>query len=42
MPEEYSKNGHADHIIWVTKYRYKMLKREIPLRLKELIKKEEW
>ena len=43
MPEEYSKNGHAAydikyHIIWVTKYRYKMLKGEIALRLRELIR----
>lgn len=43
MSEEYSKSGHAAydikyHIIWVTKYRYKMLRGEIALRLRELIR----
>lgn len=43
MPEEYSKSGHVAydikyHIIWVTKYRYRLLKGEIALRLRELIR----
>jgi len=43
MPEGYSKSGHAAydikyHIIWVTKYRYRMLRGEIALRLRELIR----
>lgn len=43
MTEEYSKGGHAAydikyHIIWVTKYRYKILRGEIALRLRELIR----
>lgn len=40
---EYRKSSHAIydikyHVIWVTKYRYKILKGEIGLRLRELIR----
>lgn len=40
---EYRKSSHAIydikyHIIWVTKYRYQILKGEIGLRLRELIR----
>ena len=43
MSEGYSKSGHAAydikyHIIWATKYRYKVLKGEVALRLRELIR----
>lgn len=43
MPEEYSKSGYASydikyHIIWVTKYRYRMLRGEVAFRLRELIR----
>ena len=43
MPEEYSKSGHTAydikyHVIWVTKYRYKVLRGEVALRLRELIR----
>jgi putative transposase len=43
MPEEYNKGSHTVydikyHIIWVTKYRYKVLRGEIALRLRELIR----
>jgi len=43
MPEEYSKSGHAAfdikyHIIWVTKYRYRVLRGEVAFRLRELIR----
>jgi len=40
---EYRKSSHAIydikyHVIWVTKYRYKILKGEIGLRLRELVR----
>ncbi len=40
---EYSKGSHSVydikyHIIWVTKYRYKILKKPIGIRLRELIR----
>ena len=43
MSEEYSKSGHAAydikyHMIWVTKYRYGVLKGQVALRLRELIR----
>lgn len=43
MPEEYSKSGHTAydikyHIIWVTKYRYKVLRNQVALRVRELIR----
>jgi putative transposase len=43
MPVEYNKSSHAVydikyHIIWVTKYRYKVLKGEIAKRLRDLIR----
>ena len=43
MPEGYSKTSHAVfdikyHIIWVTKYRYKVLGSQISKRLRELIR----
>jgi putative transposase len=43
MPEEYNKGSHTIydikyHIIWVTKYRHKVLRGEIALRLRELIR----
>ena len=43
MPEEYSKSSHVAydikyHIIWVTKYRYRVLRGEVALRLRELIR----
>ena len=39
---EYQHNGHAKydikyHIVWITKYRYKVITHEIGLRLKELL-----
>ena len=39
---EYQHNSHAKydikyHIVWITKYRYKIITREIGLRLKELL-----
>ena len=44
MSEEYSKSGHAAcdikyHSIWVTKYRSGVLKGQVALRLRELIRK---
>lgn len=41
--DEYNKNSHAVydikyHIIWVTKYRYKILQKPISIRLRELIR----
>ena len=43
MPIDYNKSSHAIydikyHIIWVTKYRYKVLGGEISTRLRELIR----
>ena len=43
MPADYNKSSHAVydikyHIIWVTKYRYKVLGGEIAIRLRELIR----
>ena len=43
MPEEYNKSSHAVydikyHIIWVTKYRYKVLGGTLSKRLRELIR----
>lgn len=43
MPEEYNKGSHTIydikyHIIWVTKYRYKVLGGSISKRLRELIR----
>lgn len=43
MPEEYKKGSHSVyeikyHIIWVTKYRYKVLHGQIAIRLRELIR----
>jgi putative transposase len=43
MPEEYGKASHAVydikyHMIWVTKYRYKILEGKIARRLRELIR----
>jgi putative transposase len=43
MPDEYNKSSHTAydikyHIIWVTKYRFKMLRGEVALRLRELIR----
>ena len=43
MPEDYNKMSHAVydikyHIIWVTKYRYKILGGDISKRLRELIR----
>ena len=43
MPEEYNKSSHAAydikyHIIWITKYRYKVLGGSISRRLQELIR----
>jgi len=43
MPEEYNKGSHSVydikyHIIWVTKYRYKVLGGNISKRLRELIR----
>lgn len=43
MLEEYSKSGHRAydikyHIIWVTKYRYKVLRNQVALRVRELIR----
>ncbi len=40
--EGYRKNGHAVydikfHVIWVTKYRYKVLQGHIPVKARELI-----
>jgi putative transposase len=39
---EYQHNGHAKydikyHIVWITKYRYKIITKEIGARLKELL-----
>ncbi|MCQ2010403.1 IS200/IS605 family transposase [Sporolactobacillus sp. STSJ-5] len=39
----YQKNGHAIydikyHVIWVTKYRYKVLRGQVAVRLRELIR----
>ena len=39
---EYQHSGHAKydikyHIVWITKYRYKVITREIGMRLKELL-----
>jgi len=44
MPEECNKGNHSVydikyHIIWVTKYRYKVLGGNISKRLRELIRK---
>ncbi len=43
MPAEYNKSSHAVydikyHIIWVTKYRYKVLGGNMSIRLRELIR----
>lgn len=43
MPQEYSKTSHAVHdikyhVIWVTKYRYRVLTGGIAYRLRELIR----
>ena len=43
MPENYKKSGHTVydinyHIIWITKYRYKVLGGNISRRLQELIR----
>ena len=43
MPDEYRTTSHAVHdikyhIIWVTKYRYKVLKGNVAYRLRELIR----
>ena len=43
MPEEYNKGSHSVydieyHLIWVTKYRYKVLGGNISKRLRELIR----
>lgn len=43
MPNEYSKGSHTVydikyHIIWVTKYRYKVLGGNLSIRLRELIR----
>ena len=43
MSEEYNKSSHAVydikyHVIWVTKYRYKILGGKISVRLRELIR----
>jgi putative transposase len=43
MPAEYNKTSHAVydikyHIIWVTKYRYKVISGEIGKRLRDLIR----
>ena len=43
MPGEYNKSSHAaydikHHIIWITKYRYKVLGGSISKRLRELIR----
>ena len=43
MSEEYSKSSHVTydikyHIVWITKYRYKVLGGNMSLRLRELIR----
>ena len=43
MGKEYRKGPHTiydiqDHFVWVTKYRYQILKDDVALRIKDLIR----